>query len=60
MSKCVQLITTDNQIACVNLDKVLYATQYSGHIRLAFGDSASLCVRISMNDFYNLMTGKAK
>lgn len=51
---------TSNIRVCVDVDKVLYATQYQGYLRLVFGDNAVVNVRLSIDEFYNLVTGKSK
>lgn len=58
MSKYVQLMNTDQQIVCVNIDKVLYAVSYPHYLKLVFGDNADIHVKLSMNEFYDLATGK--
>lgn len=60
MSKCVRLMTSDDKVVLVNLDKVLFARQEERYLRVYFAQETSLEVRISMNDFQDLMTGKPK
>lgn len=60
MSKFVHLMDTSNIRVCVDIDKVLYATQYQGYLRLVFGDNAVVNVKLSIDEFYNLATGKSK
>lgn len=60
MSKFVHLMTTSNTRVCVNIDKVLYATQYEGYLRLVFGDDAAVNVSLSIEEFYNLATSKSE
>lgn len=58
--KCVQLMTSNDKIVLVNLEKVLFARQEERYLRVYFAESTSLEIRISMNDFHDLMTGKSK
>lgn len=51
MNKCVQLMTTNDKIVLVNLDKVLFARQEERYLRVYFAQDTSLEVRISMQDF---------
>ncbi len=60
MNKCVQLMTTNDKIVLVNLDKVLFARQEERYLRVYFAQNTSLEVRISMQDFHDLMAGKSK
>ena len=60
MSKCVQLMTTNDKVVLVNLEKVLYARQEERYLRVYFAENTSLEVRISMQDFHDLMAGKSK
>ena len=60
MNKCVQLMTTNDKIVLVNLDKVLFARQEERYLRVYFAQDTSLEVRISMQDFQDLMAGKSK
>lgn len=59
MSKFVQLMTTDNTIACVNLSNVLYAKKGENGLVLVFTDNQYLNVLLSMEDFYKLATNKS-
>lgn len=59
MNKCVQL-TTNDKIVLVNLEKVLFARQEERYLRVYFAENTSLEVRISMQDFHDLMTDKSK
>lgn len=58
--KCVQLMTSNDKIVLVNLEKVLFARQEEKYLRVYFAENTSLEIRISMNDFHDLMTGKSK
>ncbi len=60
MNKCVQLMTTNDKIVLVNLEKVLFARQEERYLRVYFAENTSLEVRISMQDFHDLMTDKSK
>ena len=60
MSKFVHLMDTSDIRVCVDIDKVLYATQYQGYLRLVFGADAVVNVRLSIDEFYDLATGKSK
>ena len=60
MNKCVQLMTTNDKVVLVNLEKVLYARQEERYLRVYFAENTSLEVRISIQDFHDLMAGKSK
>lgn len=60
MGKFVHLMDTSNTRVCVDIDKVLYATQYRDYLRLVFGDNAVVNVKLSIDEFHNLATGKSK
>ena len=60
MNKCVQLMTSNDKIVLVNLEKVLFARQEERYLRVYFAENTSLEVRISMQDFHDLMAGKSK
>lgn len=60
MSKFVHLMTSSNTRVCVDIDKVQYAAQYDGYLRLVFGDNTAVNVLLPIDDFYDLATGKSK
>lgn len=53
-------MTANDKIVLVNLDKVLFARQEDRYLRVYFAQDTSLEIRISMQDFHDLMTGKSK
>lgn len=53
-------MTTNDKVVLVNLEKVLFARQEERFLRVYFAENTSLEVRISMQDFHDLMTGKSK
>lgn len=60
MSRFVHLLNTSHTRVCVDIDKVLYAAQYEGYLRLTFGNDTAVNVGISIDEFYDLATGKSK
>lgn len=53
-------MTSNDKVVLVNLEKVLFARQEERYLRVYFAQETSLEVRISMDDFQDLMTGKSK
>lgn len=53
-------MTTNDKVVLVNLEKVLFARQEERYLREYFAENTSMEVRISMQDFQDLMAGKSK
>lgn len=53
-------MTSGNKVVLVNLEKVLFARQEQNYLRVYFAQETSLEVRISIDEFQDLMTGKSK
>lgn len=60
MSKFVKLMGTDIRPVCVNLDNVQYAIKGECGLNLILRDNKHLSVLISLDNFYDLATGKSK